>query len=791
MAATPSWMTGYAPTGYTGGVRSPIPLYGGAEAGATAGMGGLLGRMLAMRERLAEAELRALQEDILGKRWGRQMGEREFAETKKLTDEERRERQRLRAEETQIGHAGSETQRMQAMRDAAQTLGLMQRGQGGGSPNIIRGTTEQMGLASPYLAALAGLGLGTGSTDAGPMPSYEPTPGQMRAQGYQFEEEPRFTRTPSRWEQQGYQPLPSYARSPFTSRMSASRILGSREAGGTIPETGAYKLHKGELVIPRKDVSPALVNMLIRKKLTERAVPKGSPSGASLGSYQGGSAEALVRMAEAGDTPSFREILRSGGMQDSHIEQTIRQLNRNARGQMLTRAQIGENFKNFLRSGALVPAGLPMAPGAFKAMSKRGFAPGAFRAAAEPALRAGGREAAALARGGGKYGKVVAGGLLGAGALAAGLGPEPEPPEEPSDLRQLIEKMPWWAETFIPQARMAGGIGRMVAGTQEGKSVPEAVGAAFREQFRGAAQPLIGAAGGAIKGVTGVDLNVPMTPSGPPEAAPAPAEELGRLVVEGGGPEGPAEGTYEAASARARAGDFGTAERPLVLRGELSDIEQAQRDIERIPQYRAAKEKAERAEQEADSMFTMLASEGRSFDPQVYADLQREAERKMKLAKSFRAIMESHEKASQSILAESREMAMAINRDIIREGAIGDRQAMLENLRLKGTFSTANMRAAVSSLPRMWAIYATGSPREKAEAEQVIAWNLQQIAMAEELRATDPETRATLRAFGENAEANTREFLSYDEARVQELVERLLQQYSGAAELSETMGGVP
>jgi len=31
---------------------------------------------------------------------------------------------------------------------------------------------------------------------------------------------------------------------------SAGRVLGSRQSGGTIPQTGTFLLHKGETVIP-------------------------------------------------------------------------------------------------------------------------------------------------------------------------------------------------------------------------------------------------------------------------------------------------------------------------------------------------------------------------------------------------------------------------------------------------------------------------------------------------------------------------------------------------------------
>lgn len=37
---------------------------------------------------------------------------------------------------------------------------------------------------------------------------------------------------------------------------SGERIKGSYKKGGTIPETGAYKLHKGERVVPAKKHHP-------------------------------------------------------------------------------------------------------------------------------------------------------------------------------------------------------------------------------------------------------------------------------------------------------------------------------------------------------------------------------------------------------------------------------------------------------------------------------------------------------------------------------------------------------
>jgi len=515
------------------------------------------------------------------------------------------------------------------------------------------------------------------------------------------------------------------------------------EKGGTIPKTGPYRLHKGELVIPKDEVDDELVSTLIRRKLNERA-------GKTLGDYQGGSLEDLFRLAEAGDVPAFREILRSQGMSDSEITKAITSVNRGPGGRMVKGPAKAENIKNFLRKSA---------PAAGTAMRDTPKPPGWL-------------------------GSVVPLGGIGLGAYGLsrmGGEPTPEPTPRAGTLPgRLAEKLPRWLP-YLGAGGAAPGLGlRTLEGLLAGKGLPRAASAAVRKQVLGAADVGGEALYGALQGITGEEeplLPAPPVPSGPPEGRESLEEVIGGLagVL---GPGGPPEGTYEAAAARTRAGDFGTPEKPLVLRGELSDIEQAQRDVEALPMYQEAKRKSDKAEREAEMIFSLLEREGRALAPEVYSDLYSEGERKMKLADRFRQITERKEKATEAFLATTSKNLQGVMRDIIREGAIGDRMQMLEKLRQEGRLELGVVRADINTLPRLQIVAHTGNPRERTEAKESIRTILQRLLLYRELHAAAGDKQKYQGAENQLGDWTER-FSAYSQGEAKAMVDALLESLGG------------
>lgn len=290
----------------------------------------------------------------------------------------------------------------------------------------------------------------------------------------------------------------------------------------------------------------------------------------------------------------------------------------------------------------------------------------------------------------------------------------------------------------------------------------------------------------------GVDLNAPpeteTAPTGPTvPTGPVEAElEEPPLVAMGGGQP---EGTFEAAQARVAGGDFGTPERPLKLEGELSDYERAMREVESVPRYQEAISKAEAAEQEAETLWTTLLTEGRAFDPEVYKSLAEEAKRKEQLGKSFRGIAQRYEQANEQLLAVSEKNSQAIMRDIIRELATGNRMEGLERLRQEGALSMAKIRGAVNSLPGLWKLRTDKSPGVRERALEAIAENLRIIAAGAESRADNAEARDRLRMFGENAEQNAEELLNMEQEDMLSTLERLRERFGFSSEMQEMMEG--
>ena len=778
------------PSGYAGGLLRGIPIGGGGGGGAPGllpGVGNLLERMMGLKEKFAQAQLNQMYQQLAAARqqqqWAASAQRRAAEEARKPTEEQlaRRERERERRREEHKGvlfaEAMTESPTYSAM---GQRPGLIKMLQAIGPQAAHQGMIESGRVLGQMGAAVAGAqGRGGAGGEAAPTPSpYRVVHGA----GFETVEPGMYAGEGGGYT--GFDPSRYQGRGGL---QGLGRRRRAYKRGGTIPSTGTYKLHKGELVIPAGDVdkNSDLVTQLVHRKLTERIriKPKGS--------YQAGTIQGeLIGKAMEGDIPSFREILRAAGVSELEIDLTINGVTRERGGQTTSKANKIQRIKDYF-SGALAPyAGGPGVPGAGEITEPRLLGgqkllgpgrtifghpppthipgPTTARTVAEIVEEAMPKAAKAAAKGGGR-GKAIAAGI-GIPAALAGIymlarqgGKATKAPER--------DLWPWWALA-------AGAPGRWAAKVGEGRGAGVAAGEAIREQFAG----LAGAprALGEKLGETGFMQGL----VGPGEelfgvgAKPAPKEEEDEKIKEliaalGAGAPGeaePAEGTYEAASARVRAGDYGTPEQPLVLRGKLSDIEQAQREVESIPAYREAQEKTRRMEQEAERIFTMLEREGPLLDPQVYADLYQEGQRKMALGDRFRQITERREKANEAFMTSTAKALNQLTRDVALEKTkIGGRME-LEELKQQGRLSSTQLRGFAEALPRLYGVTATGTPQERTRAKQQIASILLFLA---------PELQPGAQLTPENAAAMADRFSNLTGDEAQALTQALLAKLGG------------
>lgn len=208
-----------------------------------------------------------------------------------------------------------------------------------------------------------------------------------------------------------------------------------------------------------------------------------------------------------------------------------------------------------------------------------------------------------------------------------------------------------------------------------------------------------------------IDIELPASPKEAPPQAP--------------------EGTLEAALARTGEGDFGTPESPLTLQRQepLSDYERGMDIIRGLPEQVTAKHKAGMAQVEAEKMLDTLMYHGHRLDPERKAMLQQMAREKMGIASMYDKEAKAREQFLQRQLQAGAELEMALAKIQAKEGAMGERQLNVEQAKQQNRMQLALLRESAQSLRQLEvAARLSTSGRARAEAKASIAGLMQRIA---------------------------------------------------------------
>lgn len=537
---------------------------------------------------------------------------------------------------------------------------------------------------------------GSGGVITGPMPGPTPTGASGRPGTRGWERPSRSVR-----------PSLAGARRAYGSRGTGagSYSLGSRERGtlpGTVPETGPYKLHAGEVVLEADQVDEPLLAALMEDKLGKTATGEIQPKGKKTEGYQAGSLSLPPGLGQIpaddpmGAVESARRMLAMQGDMDATTRQALERY--------LSRAGIPPQR-------ALVPyEGLAQHVGG----STGPIGPFEMRAGTELVPSPGGMlkrvakntddVAMMLARETGvsksalrkmpKKALIALAAVAGIGMLAAGVGggedipgmpqrgaepPEPElPPEEfvgPPSPAQGIS---------TPQGTM---LSRYLAGLGElqprgfGAREPEGQGAGefVRDIFGAEPQPTAEDAD-RILGISREGGKVTLPPAEPlPMARDTRPEDLAGVFDEH--KKAQAERDLEVMLARVAEGDLGSKVNPLTLRGDpntpLKGVSKHDPTKSEEEQYFNPESAAWRAAEHERFMATSnrtkaeriqdyLATAGGEMDPQQARALEQQAK--------------FHERQADTITAraERRKEQVASKREAIQKSWVAYQQAAVK-----------------------------------------------------------------------------------------------------------------
>lgn len=278
--------------GSTGGLSSMLNMYpGGATAtqtpyqvagpgqsafGAFGGLGALLARQLAMREQLQQAQLDAMRQQMAAaQEQAKYENIARQEDIKRAQRMEREERNRYRKQtERPFGLRRADTTAQDAWANAygmAEALTASSPRGPSFDPNQTYNLARMIQAIGPQ-AAHQGM-MQSGKLFAGQGGGTPTSPGQLRAQGMEY--------MPS-------QVMPITEAGEYGSSIRGYQQTeptwqprGVFEKGGRVPSTGAYKLHRGEVVVPR-----GAADVLFPYAMRGGGPPRSA--GPPRGSYQGG-----------------------------------------------------------------------------------------------------------------------------------------------------------------------------------------------------------------------------------------------------------------------------------------------------------------------------------------------------------------------------------------------------------------------------------------------------------------------------------------------------------------------
>lgn len=546
---------------------------------------------------------------------------------------------------------------------------------------------------------------------------------------------------------EGQGPSRTYGRYPAGTQYGTTPQSGRRRSGfatgGTVPSTGRYKLHEGELVVPARDVTPFLVHHLTRRRLMSDAPFIGSDRTSGKSYARGSVDKELYGRASRGDVQAYRKILTAEGFADEDLKRELSRVQRGARGRMLgldaRSANIRARLEALQAMTGSVPPSLALVP-------RETFRPpttdmpfgGPPLGGAPPS---------------GMRGYLGAGGsdeALATLAPRSGYPPGSATPLRPGMMppRGPVGALPPGGGGMLE----AGGAQRLLRAGAEGVS-PFAAGAAssvgraaeeIAPRLSGRAKLLaalglgVGAASGMIGSgpglkddafyatqvAEGIGPGAPPTPPAPPASQvpefpmpfPPQPDELAR--DEAMFARDPSEQSMEDLLGQVRGGNLGTPESPLTIRGELGSREAAHRELAMIPSYQRARDKSESLAGEGERLLDSLKS--RRWPDEVRDEIRDRAEDLLGLADRYQKIADRHEKAIDDELEASSGLAAALTKIRERESAIGERQIGaqggtkmdIEKLRLEGYAVTRSLVGAYRT-----AREGTGRQREVGKAQ--------------------------------------------------------------------------
>jgi hypothetical protein len=496
---------------------------------------------------------------------------------------------------------------------------------------------------------------------------------------------------------------------------------------GTVPKTGKALIHKGEVVVPAKQVDPELMRWLVADAARKGTLPRGrnkNSKGYGCGSlkrgYQGGS------MDEDAFWQLYNEM-RSGVAQATPGQGAT------------TGASIGGGpMANLYRSGAMEE---------LADLSKRDKL--TLQRALDDAAKGGKNltQYTKYFKGKGKWGIVAA---LGAGALAVGSAEFGGPPSPKGTTKVL--PTPGEYRSRVGPGRTArdryprqhpGGIVPAPPDPPTGYGGPLGAALGLGEELKervtrpperegGGIMRMMGRAGEALEPVgrmLGYGEAPPQEPDVAP-VAPAPPSSV---------PYNPAQarGSLGLAASRVKQGDLGTPERPLELIGVPSEREEAFRDLSGMYEQKRDQHEGAMLELRAKQTMDRLSKWGHTMDKDTYNVLNSQAKMDMALAQDYKKRVREREKSLEEELKASTELSTALAKIFAKEQAMGERQVTNIEKRAEQTRINYLYKGQAASLPGVYKTatsHSSAARRAEAMAEvATILQNLQKVIKGESL----------------------------------------------------------
>jgi hypothetical protein len=281
------------------------------------------------------------------------------------------------------------------------------------------------------------------------------------------------------------------------------------------------------------------------------------------------------------------------------------------------------------------------------------------------------------------------------------------------------------------------------AGTVAGRGIEAAGGAA-----RSAVEYLGGPEGPVSsfrKGYSGEDYFADV----PQMADVAEAENIAALQPSGAPtapaaapPSPPPPSDLETAQGRVREGDFGTPGDPLQLTGQLSEREQAYREVSGLPEQRQAKHEEGMARAEMKKVLTMLQYHGQQMDPKVKKSLMEQVSFHAQIADKWGKEIKSRQKAVEDELKFGEKASADFAKLSLIETQKADAREKLEGVRGDIKKDYAQIQDNRRVLRDAWRLSQTGKgSRERASGEMQVLRIIQGVAREEgkELSMDDAE----------------------------------------------------